>query len=260
MKGFIVGLCVVLILFIVIFAFHGNNANLSTKYAIQLKKTAQKKNGENMEKKTNYKNCYLFVLETMADWEIGFITSELNSGRYLDHSNGEFRLIKIGNTLQPVTTMGGIIITPDKDLGDVKFEEGDLLILPGAETWMNGENRRILDIAGELINKKITIAAICGASIALAQKGLLNNRKHTSNDKDYLKMVCPGYAGADYYINQPAVADGNLITASGVGQLEFSYEIFKSIGAMREKTLEAWYQLYKTKESKYFFDLMESMK
>lgn len=58
--------------------------------------------------------------------------------------------------------------------------------------------------------------------------------------------------------NQPAVTDDNFITASGIAPLEFSYEVLKRINIMKTGTLEAWYQLYKTGEPKYFYALMES--
>jgi putative intracellular protease/amidase len=205
-------------------------------------------------------NAYLYVLNTLADWEIAYITAELNSGRYLDKTKPPIQLIKIGNTLEPIKTMGGIIITPDESVDNIIFNEGDLLILPGADTWLEKSNNKILDIVSDLINKKVIIAAICGATIALANKGLLDNRKHTSNDKEVLKMFCPGYNGEEFYINKPAVTDGNLITATGLAPLEFAYEIFKTTGVMKPETLEAWYQLYITKEAKYFFILMESLK
>lgn len=204
--------------------------------------------------------CYVYVLETLADWEIGFITAEVNSGRFSDKSKEKVALIKIGNSLIPIKTMGGIVIIPDEDISDIEFKEGDLLILPGADTWMNEKNQKILNIASDLINKKVIIAAICGASIALAQKGMLNNRKHTSNDKSFLKMVCPEYSGGAYYVDEPVVVDDNLITASGLAPLEFAYNVFKIANIMKESTLEAWYKLYKTKDAKYFLSLMESIK
>lgn len=213
-----------------------------------------------MSKEIRYKNCYVYVLDTLADWEIGYIIAELNSGRYSDKSREKISVIKTGNTLNPVKTMGGIIITPDKDIADIEFQEHDLLILPGADTWMDENNQKILNIVAEVINKKVTVAAICGATIALAQKGLLDNRKHTSNDIEVLKMFCPAYAGINNYVNAPVVVDENLITATGLAPLEFSYEVFKKIGAMKESTLEAWYQLHKTREGKYFYMLMESIK
>lgn len=212
-----------------------------------------------MTKELNCKKCYIYVLDTLADWEIGFITAELNSRRYFAE-NTKLELLMIGNTFKPIKTMGGITITPDKDINDVEFQEGDLLILPGADTWMDDKNKKILEIVSNVISKKVIVAAICGATIALGQKGLLDNRKHTSNDKDVLKIFCPDYTGMSHYINAPAVVDDNLITASGLAPLEFSYEIFKKIKLMKKDTVEAWYQLYKTKEAKYYFDLMESLK
>lgn len=213
-----------------------------------------------MSKETKCRNCYVYVLDGLADWEIGYIIAELNSGRYLDKSKEKISVIKIGNTLNPIKTMGGIMITPDKDIADVEFQEDDLLILPGADTWMNGNHEKILNIVAEVMNKKVIVAAICGATMALAQKGLLDNRKHTSNGKEVLKMFCSAYQGMDCYVNDPVAVDDNLITATGLAPLEFSYEVFKKIGVMKENTIEAWYQLHKTREAKYFYSLMESIK
>ncbi len=203
--------------------------------------------------------AYLYVLNTLADWEIAYITAELNSGRYLDKTKTSITLVKIGNTLEPIKTMGGITIAPEESIDNIIFNEGDLLILPGADTWLEEANKKILDIVSDIINNKVIIAAICGATIALAKNGILNNRKHTSNDKGFLKMICPEYSGEDYYLNQPVVTDNNLITASSLASIDFSYEVFKRINVMRTETLEAWYQLYKTKEAKFFHILMESL-
>ena len=203
---------------------------------------------------------YIYMLNTLADWEISYLTAELNSGRYLDKTKPSVELIKIGNTEKPIKTMGGIIITPDESIDNIQFKEDDLLILPGADTWMGEENKKIIDIVSGIINEKVIIATICGATVALANKGILNNRKHTSNDIEVLKMFCPEYTGENFYLNQPAVTDDNLITASGITPLEFSYEVLKRINVMKAETLEAWYQLYKTNEPKYFYALMESLK
>lgn len=204
--------------------------------------------------------AYLYVLNTLADWEIGYLTAELNSGRYLDKSIPSVELIKIGNTTEPIKTMGGITIVPDESIDNIGFKEDDLLILPGADTWMGEENKKIMDIVSDIIDKKVIIAAICGATIALANRGILNDRNHTSNDIEVFKMFCPKYSGENFYLKQPAVTDDNLITASGITPLEFSYEVLKRINVMKAETLEAWYQLYKTNESKYFYALMESLK
>ncbi len=203
---------------------------------------------------------YLYILDTMSDWEIGYLTAEINTGRFFAKSTPKVELVKIGNGLEPITSMGGMKITPDKSIEEINFEDGDLLILPGADTWFKEENQKILEIVKEIINKDVTVAALCGATMGLAEKGFLDNRKHTSNDLEVLKMFCPNYKGAEFYLYEPAVTDNNLITASGMAPLEFTYHIFKRMNFMKPATLEAWFQLHKTKEPKYFYALMEAVK
>ena len=203
-------------------------------------------------------NIFLYVLDTLADWEISYLTAEINSGRYLKKNIEKPKIIKIGKHLKPIHTMGGIEITPDVCTKDIEAQKGDLLLLPGADTWLKEEHDEILNLAKE--NANLTIAAICGATIALAYNGFLNEVKHTSNSLDYLKMICPNYKGEKYYLNQPVVVDNNLITATGLAPLEFTYETIKKINIMEKNTIDAWYNLYKTREDKYFFELMESTK
>jgi len=203
-------------------------------------------------------NIFLYVLDTLADWEISFLIAEINSGRYLKKGSEKHRIIKVGNSLLPIKTMGGIEITPDIDVENMNMEKGDLVILPGADTWQNGSNQKIIDKIKE--NSDVIVAAICGATAALADNGILDNRKHTSNDKEYLKMACKNYRGESFYQYKNVVVDENLITATGIAPLEFTYEVIKRINIMESNTLEAWYGLFKTKEAKYFFGLMKSLK
>jgi len=85
----------------------------------------------------------------------------------------------------------------------------------------------------------IPVAAICGATIALAQAGCLDHQLHTSNDLGYLQATCPAYAGEAHFKGDPAVTDGNLITASGVAPLEFAYHLLRKLNVFRTETLEA---------------------
>jgi putative intracellular protease/amidase len=205
-------------------------------------------------------NVYLYILNTLSDWEIGYLTSEINSGRYFNNTNQKVNLIKVGATAETISTMGGINITPDKAILDISFKKGDILILPGGDTWLDKCNEEVINMVPSLLEKNILVAAICGATVALAHHGILNNKKHTSNDKAYLQASCPRYTGEDFYINKLSVVDHNLITATGLAPIDFSYQIFKKMNTMKEDTLEAWYQLYKTKESKYYYALADSLK
>jgi putative intracellular protease/amidase len=202
---------------------------------------------------------YLYVLDTMADWEIGYLTAELNSGRYFKKGLSPAKIVTLGRDKTPVTTMGGLKITPEISLADWNLQNTKALILPGGDTWLEDTQKPILEIAAECLKGNRLVAAICGATMGLAKAGLLDSRWHTSNDLGYLKMVCPEYKGEKYYKTEPAVTDGNLITASGIAPLEFTVEALKALEVFSPQTLTSWYELYKTQKPEKFFELMSSV-
>jgi len=207
----------------------------------------------------NTPKVYLYVCDTMADWEVGYLTAELNTGRYFIKGRSPINVVTVGITKSPVTTMGGLKILPDLALDDCRIQRTDVLVLPGGETWTESIHEPILEMAGACLVTGTIVAAICGATFGLANAGLLDSRGHTSNDLDYLKMVCPDYTGENYYKREPAVTDGNLITASGIAPLEFAMHILKALNVCSQQTLDAWYSLNQTKDPKYFFELMNSI-
>ncbi|WP_141501548.1 type 1 glutamine amidotransferase family protein [Paenibacillus luteus] len=202
---------------------------------------------------------YLYVFDTMADWEIGYLTAEMNSGRYYKKGLPPSKIVTVGIEKTVVTTMGGLKILPDIGLDKCSIETADALILPGGDTWTEITHQPILAFAERCLEEGVLVAAICGATMGLAQRGLLNARRHTSNDLEYLKMICPAYTGEKDYQMEPAVTDGTLITASGIAPLEFSFHVLKALSVFSLETLDAWYGLYKTHDSKYFYELMESI-
>lgn len=72
-------------------------------------------------------------------------------------------------------------------------------------------------------------------------------------------MICPDYTGDTYYVTEPAVTDGNIVTASGIAPLEFTMHVLKLLNVYTPETLQAWFNLYQTHESKYFYQLMNSI-
>jgi hypothetical protein len=72
-------------------------------------------------------------------------------------------------------------------------------------------------------------------------------------------MICPTYTGDNYYKMDSAVTDGKLITASGIAPLEFTVHVLKALDLFSSETLDAWYNLNKTHEAKYFYALMGSI-
>ncbi|MFP4975986.1 type 1 glutamine amidotransferase family protein [Paenibacillus sp. CN-4] len=202
---------------------------------------------------------YLYVFDTMSDWEIGYLAAELNSGRYFRQGLAPAKIVTVGIEKTPVTTMGGLKIIPDIKVDECSIKSVDALILPGGNTWTEAIHAPILKIAEMCLNEGIVVGAICGATFGLAQAGLLDSRWHTSNDLAYLKTICHSYMGEEYYKVESAVTDGKLITASGVAPLEFSVQVLKALDVFSSTTLDAWYRLNKTQEPKYFYELMTSI-
>lgn len=204
-------------------------------------------------------NIYVYVLDTMADWEPGHVTAELNSGRFFKKDAPGVTLKTAGRSMEPVRTMGGLTVTPDCLIDDIAVSDTTVLLLPGANTWSDPENNAVIEKAGELLCAGAAVCAICGATAALAGAGLLDSRPHTSNGPGFLEMLVPTYKGSGFYVDKPSVADGNLITAAGTGGLMWARDIIERLGVFESDTLSAWYDYYRTGEPGYFYALMQTL-
>ena len=173
---------------------------------------------------------YIYLLTTLADWEIGSLTAELNSRRFFRPDAPQLIVKTVAVSKNPVKTMGGLTITPDCALDEIAMEDKSVLLLPGATAWSGQKHGAAVQKAAELLSCEGTVCAICGATLALAHAGLLDKRPHTSNGAGFLEMFCPTYKGKDFYVDLPAVADGNLITGRGPGAAEqFSMAIVECL-------------------------------
>jgi putative intracellular protease/amidase len=215
----------------------------------------------NRKKSNGYpmRTLYLYTPDTLADWEPGNVLAELRSGRYLRGMALKYNLMLCGRTMDTITTMGGIRMAPEVLISDIKPGTGDVLVLPGADTWLDPAQEPVITKIRELLSHGTVVAAICGATLGLANAGLLDSRPHTSNDPAVLKMFCPHYRGQRYYVNEPAVTDGNLITASGLAPVEFAYHVFRRLDVMSPAALDAWHGLFTTRKPEFFYALMESL-
>jgi putative intracellular protease/amidase len=202
---------------------------------------------------------YLVVVDRLADWEIGYLTAELHSRRFFADPSRDFQLLKAGMSRDVVTSMGGVSHTPDLAIDDIRMDRNDLLLLPGADIWQSAQARPALELARNALDHGHQVAAICGATIGLASIGALNARRHTSNDLGLLKASCPDYRGEHLYRKEPAVRGDNLVTATGLAPLEFSYEVLKMLKVWKPETAKAWYRLHKTRQERWYHELVASM-
>ena len=202
---------------------------------------------------------YVYILDTLADWELGHVTSELNSGRFFKKGAERVSLKTVSYSNEPITTMGGMKIVPDCLIDDIVVSGKSVLLLPGANTWDDPKHCAIIEKAGELLSSGALVCAICGATAALANVGMLDTRLHTSNGPGFLEMFSPGYKGQNFYIDEPSVADNNLITAGSTGGLLWAKQIIEHLGVFESNTLESWYAYFSTGKPEHFFALMQSL-
>lgn len=202
---------------------------------------------------------YVYALDTLADWELGYVTAELNSGRFFKKDAPRVSVKTVSISREPVKTMGGLTIIPDCVINDIAVNEESVLLLPGANTWNNSNHGAIIEKASELLSVGAMVCAICGATAALANAGLLDQKLHTSNGAGYLEMVSPSYKGQGFYVDKPSVADHNLITASSTGALLWAKQIIERLKVFQPDTLDAWYTYFSTGEAQHFFALMQTL-
>jgi len=198
---------------------------------------------------------HLFVFDTLADWEPAFALAGINNPAF-QAQPGRYRVRTVGVSIEPVTSIGGITILPDMTLSELKPAQSAMLILPGGSGWDEEQHPEAIEKARQFLAADVPVAAICGATAGLALAGLLDDKQHTSNAPIYLQAT--DYAGAAYYQQQPAVTDGNLITAGATAPIDFAYQIFKKLEVYSAETLEVWYGLYKTGDPSYFFALQQT--
>lgn len=193
---------------------------------------------------------HLYVFDGYADWEPAFAIAGINNPRH-QREPGRWRVRTVGAARTPVRSIGGVAVLPDLALQELQAADSRMLILPGGLGWDDeGAHPRAIRKAADFLDRRVNVAAICGATAGLARAGLLDHRAHTSNALRYLNGT--GYDGAAHYREEPAVRAGGLISAGGMAPLEFAREIFAALRLYDDAVLDAWYQLYKTGKSAYF--------
>jgi len=202
---------------------------------------------------------YVYVLDTLADWELGYVIAELNSGRFFKKGAERVSLKTVSYSKESINTMGGMLVVPDCTIDDIAISKTSVLLLPGADSWNNPTHGAIIEKASEFLSLGATVCAICGATAALANAGLLDKRTHTSNGVGFLEMVASDYKGQSFYIDKLSVADGNLITASSAGALLWAKQIIEHLGVFESNTLESWYEYFSTGKPEHFFALMQTL-
>ncbi|MBX2797571.1 MAG: DJ-1/PfpI family protein [Myxococcales bacterium] len=182
------------------------------------------------------------LFDGFADWEPALALAELRSSAGVQVRTHSF-------DGEAVTSMGGLRVAVDGALAAVDVAGSSLLMLVGGEAWEQEAYPRnvVEDVVARCLDAEVSVAAICGATVALARGGFLAGRDHTSNDPGWLGAMAPDYAGSERYVSgQLAVRSGGVITASGTGSVAFAAEILAQLEVFDDTKRSVWRALYQT--------------
>jgi putative intracellular protease/amidase len=153
------------------------------------------------------KTIGLVFIEGYADWEFGFLSGgavEIFAARVVALSPEAF----------PVTSIGGLKLTPERGVSAQENADLDAVALIGATGWFSDTPPDIAPLILSVHARGGVVGGICGGTLALARAGLLNDRAHTSNQPGLLEEKVQDYSGARHYRDVPhAVSDGRVISA-----------------------------------------------
>jgi len=181
--------------------------------------------------------AYVLLQTGYADWEPASALAELRR-------TFGFSVKSIGLKLDPVVSMGGLNATPDLTLAAFQPESAAILILPGGDSWTHGEVPAVSEAVRAMVRDRRPVAAICAATLALAHCGVLDDRLHTSNGKNFIGNYVPAYRGGEFYRASPSVNDRGVITANGLAPFAFAAEIFRALAPARESEIQMYEKLY----------------
>lgn len=202
------------------------------------------------------KTIYVYVLDSMAEWEIAHITQAVSMQRMIRKDGPEFEIKTVALTKAPVRTLGGLTVIPDITLDEMEENKVTALLLPGAETWLSDVHKPVINTAITLMNKGVLVGAVCGATLALAEYGVLDEYGHTSNSLDFLKMFSKHYKGERLYVQESAHIDRDLVTASSAGGLEWAKLIIERLELYEVGKIDLWYKYFKTGVPEYGLKLI----
>jgi putative intracellular protease/amidase len=182
--------------------------------------------------------AFLFVFNGLADWEPALALCEIRK-------SGRYEVLTAGHSRDAVTTMGGLKVAPDMAIGEIEAGGTAIFIMPGGDPWEDGPDPVLDELLRRLHAENIPIGALCAATLEIARAGLTAGIRHTSNAKRYLKTMVPEYNDEDLYVEELAVTDQKIITASGLGSVEFAREVIRELGLYSEADALIWFEMFK---------------
>ncbi|MFK8034288.1 MAG: DJ-1/PfpI family protein [Hyphomicrobiales bacterium] len=167
-----------------------------------------------------------------ADWECAFLNGIGNAYYGIKTKN-------VSPNGDAIVSQGGLQTIPDDTLASIKPEAFDVFVICGGNIWETENAPEIQHLAEDFLDAGKHVVAICGGTLALANAGILDDKKHTSNELEFLSTGSENYSGHSHYINEvTAVEDQRVITAPGHAPAHFSAAVFKASGINKDRVSE----------------------
>lgn len=190
------------------------------------------------------KTVLFVLLDNFADWEAAFLAPALRGGVMPGH-DGHFNVSYAAPGGRPVRSIGGLHVTPDRDLSALPDDCAGVILVGGMD-WGTPAAAEVAPLVREALSRGLLVGAICNACCFLAAQGLLNEVRHTGNMVAMLReWGGENYTGEARFEERQAVRDGNIVTANGSGYHEFTRECLLALEADTEKSIAAAYAFNK---------------
>jgi putative intracellular protease/amidase len=180
---------------------------------------------------------YVLLRNGYADWEPASAMAELRR-------TFGFSVKTVGLTAETIVRMGGLPVVSDLALSAFQPELASMLIVPGGDSCMNGESQEVSSALRSMVLLGHPVAAICAATLALAHAGLLDDRLHTSNGRDFIGKYVHTYRGQESYRPRKSVSDRLVISANGLAPFAVAVEIFRTLAPQRIQEIATYEKLY----------------
>jgi len=166
------------------------------------------------------------LTEGFADWETALLNAVAHS-----FYGVETAFATPGG--KPVTSSGGMTVTPTLALEELDVAGYDAILVNGGSIWQTPDAPDLTALFGAAREQNKLLGLICDGTVAAAKAGLLDTVRHTSNGVGYLDAT--GYKGAALYRDTAAaVSDGGIVTAAGTSPVAFMTAVMEGLGLADE--------------------------
>lgn len=191
------------------------------------------------------KEVLLVLVPEYADWEPAILAAGLRRG--FGMWKPRYTVKTVAPTSGPVCSIGGFHTIPDYTFESVP-DDFAAIVLVGGTDWFGDVAQEVLPLAKKAVSHNALLAGICDGSMFLGVNGFLNDVDHTSNSLEVLKSRAgSAYTGeARYKADRQSVHDGKIVTANGVGFIEFARDIFSALEVAPREVIDEVYESFKS--------------